>query len=199
MRPFFSRRIGNVDNNAVKVLFGARLSGNINKDWRVGLMSIQTNGDENLFARANNYSVGALQRKIFHSSNITGFFINRQAIREYFAYKNDYNRIAGIEYDLRTKDSKWNGKAFFHHAFTPEAYTNSNAWSAKLRYRTTKATLFAGVDHVDENYISDIGFVPRLYHTDEATDSTIRVGYTQFRMNGHYRFFAAKCSWLQQV
>jgi hypothetical protein len=36
IRPFFSRRIG----LNVPISFGARLSGKLNKDWRIGLMDI---------------------------------------------------------------------------------------------------------------------------------------------------------------
>lgn len=190
VRPFFSRRIGNEEQNPIPILFGGRLSGNLDDKWRVGLMTIQTKSNPEDGVKANNYSVATIQRNIFKGSNITGFFINRQGIREYYAYENDYNRIAGLEYDLRSQDSKWNGKAFFHQVISPERFENAYAMNAKLRYRDRVSTLFVGVDHVGENYITDIGFVPRLYHTNEATDTTIRVGYTHFRANGHYRFFA---------
>ncbi len=194
IRPFFSRRIGNTDNSPVPILFGARLSGNLDNNWRVGVMSIQTRSDNELDVRSKNYSVASIQRKMFNSSNLTGFFINRQSFQEFYSYQKDFNRIAGIEYDLRSKDSKWNGKAFYHHAFTPFKNTHTNAYSVKLRYRTTKATLFLGSDHAGKNFITETGFVPRLYHTNESTDSTIRVGYTHLRANGHYRFFAKKNS-----
>ncbi len=194
IRPFFSRRIGNTNSTPVPILFGARLSGNLDNNWRLGIMSIQTKEDQELDSPSNNYSVATIQRKLFNNSSLTGFLMNRQSVQDYYLFQHDYNRVAGIEYDLRSKDAKWNGKAFFHRAFTPQNFKNANAYSAKLRYRSSAATLFLGVDHTDKNYITDIGFVPRLYHSDELTDSTIRVGYTHFRINGHYRFFAKKNS-----
>ncbi len=194
IRPFFSRRIGNEEKIPIPLLFGARLSGNLNNDWRIGVMTIQTKSNPILGIKANNYSVATIQRKVFNGSSISAFFINQQGVREYYAYKNDFNRITGIEYDLRSKDSKWNGKAFFHQAFTPEKLLDANAYSAKLRYRTKETTLFLGVDHVGENFVTEIGFVPRLYHTNKAIDTTIRIGYTHLRANGHYRFFAKKNS-----
>ncbi len=194
IRPFFSRRIGNVDKMPVPLLFGARMSGNLDKNWRLGLMTIQTKEKASLDEPSNNYSVASVQRKVFNSSSVSAFIINRQAFQDFYGLGKKFNRIAGIEYDLRSKDSKWNGKAFFHHAFTPENYSNANAYSAKLRYRTAAKTLFVGLDHADKNFITDVGFVPRLYHTNEELDSTIRVGYTHLRINGHYRFFAKKSS-----
>jgi len=66
IRPFFSRRIGNVDNNPVPILFGARLSGNLDNNWRIGVMSIQTRSDDELDVRSKNYSVASVQRKMFN-------------------------------------------------------------------------------------------------------------------------------------
>ncbi len=42
IRPFFSRRIG----LGVPIQAGARMSGNLNEDWRIGVMDIQTSGME---------------------------------------------------------------------------------------------------------------------------------------------------------
>ena len=44
IRPFFSRRIGLYNGTKVPIIAGARLSGKINKNWRVGLMNMQTEG-----------------------------------------------------------------------------------------------------------------------------------------------------------
>jgi hypothetical protein len=194
VRPFFSRRIGIEQRDLRPILFGARLSGNVDNNWRIGLMTIQTKANQDLGIKSNNYSVATIQRNIFKGSNITGFVINRQAVREFYTYQNDFNRVIGLEYDLRSPDSRWNGKAFYHQVITPEKYKDAKAISAKLRYRDRNSTLFLGLDHIGENYVTDLGFVPRLYHTNEGMDTTIRVGHTHFRANGHYRFFAPKNS-----
>ena len=67
VRPFFSRRIGlntNID-------FGARMSGRVNKNWRIGIMDMKTSADESKNLLAQNFAVVALQRKLFKKSNIT--------------------------------------------------------------------------------------------------------------------------------
>ncbi|NVK50684.1 MAG: carbohydrate binding family 9 domain-containing protein, partial [Cyclobacteriaceae bacterium] len=76
IRPFFSRRIG---LNA-PIQFGARLSGKINKDWRIGAMNMQTGevGEEGL--PSQNFTVMALQRQVGARSNVTGIFINKQSL-----------------------------------------------------------------------------------------------------------------------
>jgi len=65
-RPFFSRRIGlNTD-----IDFGARLSGRINKNWRMGLMDIKTTANDDINLASQNFTVMALQRKLFKKSSI---------------------------------------------------------------------------------------------------------------------------------
>src|SRR5947209_8214771 len=66
IRPFFSRRIG----LGVPIEFGARLSGKLDKNWRIGAMDIQTNNVSEIALPEQNFSVLALQRKIFTRSNI---------------------------------------------------------------------------------------------------------------------------------
>ena len=66
IRPFFSRRIG----LGVPINFGARLSGNIDKNWRIGVMDMQTKKVNETGLPAQNFAVIALQRKVFARSNI---------------------------------------------------------------------------------------------------------------------------------
>src|SRR5690554_7826797 len=74
IRPFFSRRIG---LNA-PIHFGARLSGKINKDWRVSAMNMQTGAVDETGLPAQNFSVVGLQRRVFSRSNISAIFINKE-------------------------------------------------------------------------------------------------------------------------
>ncbi|GAC1428527.1 MAG: hypothetical protein NVSMB7_05370 [Chitinophagaceae bacterium] len=58
IRPFFSRRIGlNTHIDA-----GARLSGKLDKNWRIGVMDIQTRAENTTALPAQNFSVIELQR-----------------------------------------------------------------------------------------------------------------------------------------
>src|SRR4030095_3974034 len=71
IRPFFSRRIG---LNA-PINFGARLSGSINKDWRIGAMDMQTGAVDEDGLPAQNFAVVALQRRVFSRSKIRLMFV----------------------------------------------------------------------------------------------------------------------------
>jgi hypothetical protein len=76
IRPFFSRRIG---LNA-PIQFGARLSGKINKDWRIGAMNMQTGEVSETELPSQNFTVMALQRQVGARSNIGAIFVNKQSL-----------------------------------------------------------------------------------------------------------------------
>ena len=62
------------------IIAGVRLSGKVNNNLRVGLLTMQTAEDiENEIAATNN-SIIALQHKVFNRSNISFIFINKQFI-----------------------------------------------------------------------------------------------------------------------
>jgi hypothetical protein len=121
VRPFFSRRIGvaidtstgqNIQN---PLYFGARLSGKVNRDWRVGLMSVQAAPDSAIGLGSVNYSVAAVQRRVFQRSNIAGLLINKQGWDQLGkGDETDFNRVAGLEYNLASKSDQWTGKVFYH-------------------------------------------------------------------------------------
>ena len=66
VRPFFSRRIG----LKVPIIGGIRMSGNLDENWRLGVMDIQTQKDKNLGLSSENFGVFTLQRKVLDLSLI---------------------------------------------------------------------------------------------------------------------------------
>ncbi|HVK96260.1 MAG TPA: DUF5916 domain-containing protein, partial [Flavisolibacter sp.] len=80
INPFYSRTIGlDQSGNPITILGGARVTGNINQDWRVGLMNIQTQR-KGTFA-AQNYTAATVKRQLLKRSTIGGYFFNRQAFQ----------------------------------------------------------------------------------------------------------------------
>ena len=51
VQPYFSRKIGLKDGNIIPIAAGARLSGNLNENLRIGLMNVQTMSTEDLAAQ----------------------------------------------------------------------------------------------------------------------------------------------------
>ncbi len=178
IRPFFSRRIG-LDQ---PVIAGGRLSGNINNKNRIGVMDMQTVGpggwtptlstpveapEEPAPAATNmlpaNYFVAAWQYNVFSRSNITAFLVNRQLTGPSAdtVSSSPYNRVAGVEYNLASEDSRWTGKFFIHHAFQQDSTRKASAAGAEIQYNTRHLTLGLAQAWVGSNYYAETGYVPR--------------------------------------
>jgi hypothetical protein len=101
VNPFFTRRIGLDENGApIPIEFGARLSGKLNDDFRIGFLNMQTGKQDDSGQPGFNYSVAALQHQVFDRSNISFIMVNKQAVNpsESTGDFQDYNRVAGLEY-----------------------------------------------------------------------------------------------------
>ena len=176
VRPFFSRRIG-LDS---PVIAGARLSGNINENWRIGLMNMQTAVKD--LHSADNFSVAVVQRKILSRSNVAVFVTNKQVIATpedtaYNAYQ--YNRVAGTEFNFASADNNWTGKVFYHQSFNPGPAGNRFATSGMINYSTQQFKAGLSQSYVGGNYLAEMGFVRRKgYH-----QSTPSIGYQFFPMS----------------
>lgn len=162
IRPFFSRRIGLKS----PIMFGARLSGKLNKDWRIGLMNIQTNKVDSVGLPVQNYTVAALQRQIFARSNIAAVFINKESINhnplpEDSSKHSVYNRNLGLEYNLASADNVWTGKLMYHKSFSPDKNGDDYTHASEIVYNTRKLAVTWHHEYVGIDYNAEVGFVPR--------------------------------------
>ncbi len=165
-RPFFSRRIGigrdTITRQIVQnpILYGARLSGKLDKNWRIGLLNMQTARNAHKGIDAQNYTVAAVQRQVFARSNVGAIFINRNRFGG--NPMEQYTRMAGLEYNLLSADNKWTGKVFYHQAFQPNNPKGSYTHGSSLVYQTQRLTMQWLHEYVGKNYnINDIGYVER--------------------------------------
>lgn len=171
INPFFSRRIGiakdQEDNNVqVPIQYGARLSGKLDNNWRLGLLNMQTAQDiENQIPHAN-YTVAAVQRKLFSRSNIGMIFVDREAFSTHADIDagTRSNRVLGLDYNLASSDNRWNGKAFFHQNFSSDgtyALHDKFAHGATLEYREREFAVRMSHQWVRAGYEPAVGFAPR--------------------------------------
>jgi hypothetical protein len=178
VRPFFSRRIG-LD---APVITGARLSGNPGRNWRMGVMNMQT------VARginaANNYSVAVLQRKVLSRSNVGIFMTNLQTVvaPEDTAYHGTkFNRVAGADFNYASADNRWTGKAFYHHSFSPDTRGDRISAAGILEYNTQQFNAGWRQVYVGNDYLAEIGYIRRKgYH-----QSSPSMGYRFYPMTDH--------------
>ncbi len=166
--PFFSRRIGvaidtstgqNIQN---KIQYGARLSGKLNDNFRLGILNMQTSSQEESGLPAFNYTVAALQQNVFSRSNISMIWVNKQAAgKEFGGDYNKYNRVLGLEYRLATPDNKWTGKFYYHQVFSPDIVDHKYSHHFQIEYLQPKYRLEFAELFVGQGYNAEVGFVPR--------------------------------------
>ena len=179
IRPFFSRRIG----LNVPIQGGIRLSGNLDENWRIGIMDIQTRQDEGLNLAAENFGVVTLQRKVFDRSNLSVIFVNKQAINLNNDQNNTsaYNRNLGLEYNYFSADNLWNGKLLFLKSLSPLAKQQGEVFASHIGYQSTRWNWRLQQEYISGNYSAEVGFIPRnnyiklqatggyLYYTNKET------------------------------
>jgi hypothetical protein len=167
-KPFFSRRIGlarDANGNLIQndIIGGVRLSGNLNKNWRLGLLNIQTAKDEANEIASNNNMMLALQRKVGKRSNIGVFWVNRQATgdEDFIDASENYNRVIGADYNLASADDIWNGKFYLHKSFQPGDHKGNLSSQATFTYSPRRWSIIQDLVYIDEDFRADLGFVPR--------------------------------------
>jgi hypothetical protein len=176
VKPFFSRRIGLVDGDPVPILAGARLSGNLAKGLRIGLMDIQTEATKDI--SSNNYMVAAVQQQVLTRSSVKVYGSNRQTTKSVEGdTEHDYNRTVGGEFQYVSKGGKLSGFMRAHVAQTPDRLRNNEYLSTQINYLTNKFYTGVLTERVGENYVNDLGFIPRLYNYDALRDTTVRIGH----------------------
>src|SRR6056297_785501 len=166
--PFFSRRIGiarDTANNTIenRIIGGARLSGKINNNLRLGFLNLQTEEDSENGIPSNNNMMLSLQQKMFSRSNLGIFFINRQAVgaSDFLPASEEFNRVLGIDYNLASQDNSWTGKFYAHKSFQPDDDEGNYSLGLFLGKNTRNFSAFVDAVKIDEEFTSDLGFVPR--------------------------------------
>jgi hypothetical protein len=184
LRPFFSRRIG----LGVPITYGARVSGKLNNNLRIGAMNIQTrlidsvdfNPDSKTIISqpSQNFSALVLQQKIFKRSSVGLMFLNKESLN-FNEKKNDgftdYNRNLGIEYNLASANNLWTGKAMISKSFSPNTTDKDFMQAYNLKY-------------------TPLGWIIDLQHENVGINYNPEVGYIQ--RAGYYRFAANEISYL---
>ena len=188
IRPFFSRRIGlNEDRETVPILFGARLSGNLDDNWRIGLMNMHTRGDN--VDLSQNYSAAAFERRLFKRSTIKGMFLNRQAVDGTDFSATDYGRNADVEFTYQNNQGNWVAWAGYHRSFQPGPSDKARFMNTGFWYNGRNVEVVTDILNMGTNYYADMGFLARIENYDAERDTTIRLGFQQFFTEVNYRIF----------
>lgn len=163
IRPFFSRRIG----LGVPIRGGARLSGRVNRNWRLGVMDMQTGSVAETGLPAQNFAIVSLQRRVFSRSNVGLLLINKESVDYHPGQDSSkpvyskYNRNIGLEYNLASSNNVWTGKALLLKSFSPGKAGKDITAAGHLQYSSRKWNLLLQQEYVGLNYTAEVGYVPR--------------------------------------
>ena len=182
VNPFYSRRIG--ASNPIK--FGVKLSGNISQKTRIGVLNVQTAKERD--AKSQNYGVLVAEHQLSKNFTATSFLINRQETNG-FSFKDDYNRVTGINLNYKSDNNKWVGLVNYGKSFNTGISGDNNFYNAGIWYNSRSLEWNAALKKVEKNYITDVGFIPRLYNFDAINSVVIREGYMQATTGFEYQKF----------
>ncbi|MEO5603557.1 MAG: DUF5916 domain-containing protein, partial [Cyclobacteriaceae bacterium] len=191
-RAFFSRRIGLARDSTglyrkVPITYGARLSGSLNRNWRMSIMNMQTKKELSLGLPAQNYSVVTVQRNFWRQSSVSASFVNKQSLgvttadtsryfhesiftqtnlngRQEFR-KNTFNRVLDFDLEMLSKDNKWHSSSFFAKSFDDFNQSETIAAGTYFEYSTRNLYIRLKPTYIGKNFNAEAGFVPsaRVY------------------------------------
>ncbi len=175
--PFFSRRIG-LDANGQKapIRYGARVSGNVDHNWRLGVLNMHTMGDS--LRPAQNYSAFALHRRVWKRSTVRALLLNRQAFQEGTLISDDYGRNGSLEFEYLSDDGRWSGKASYNQSVKAGLSGEDQFLIGAFGYNGRNFQTNWEIQRMGDNFTADMGFVSRLYHFDPDNFRLVPVGYT---------------------
>ncbi|MEO1713048.1 MAG: hypothetical protein AAFU60_06910, partial [Bacteroidota bacterium] len=156
---------------------------------RMGLLNVQTKKEDQ--ESAQNYTVASVKQQWNPIFNTTAYLVNRQETQT----ENDpadYNRVAGVKTNYLSTNRRWSGFAGYSHSFNPNSDGQGQAFSLENNYNTRTLSFSTKLNSVGRNYLTDIGFVPRIYNFDALTGETIRSGYTQLSQSILLNIFPEK-------
>ncbi|MDT0621532.1 carbohydrate binding family 9 domain-containing protein [Croceitalea vernalis] len=155
---FFSRRIGlGNDGSIVPIIGGGRLSGKVGST-NVGLLSMFTEGIDEVGIEQNNFSVARVNHDFQGTrSSLGGIFINRAGLGE---TDDNFNRVYAVDgtWGIGNK-AEVNG--FVAKSSTPGIEENDHAFKILGNYNWNGWDLRAGYTEVGEGFNPEVGFLQR--------------------------------------
>lgn len=195
IRPFYSRTIGlDKEGNKIPILFGARLSGNLSPDVRIGAMNMQT-GRKGNYA-PENFSAFTWQKRVLKRSMVKGYFLNRENFISVEEEKKNpldkYGRNAGITFEYSNPAGSFSYWANYNQSMKPTIKNLNNYAEAGLSYNGRNFGFVLDLANIGKNYYTDMGFVQRINNYDAERDTSIRIGFKQVFSEVSYTLMPSK-------
>ncbi|MCU0381713.1 MAG: carbohydrate binding family 9 domain-containing protein, partial [Chitinophagaceae bacterium] len=191
IRPFYSRRIGLDDEGqTIPIIGGLRLSGNLNRKMRIGVMNMQTLSQDGY--PAQNYTAATFNQRVQARSLVKGYFLNRQAFTGESTLADPldaFGRNAGLEYNYSDNAGRWNAWAGYHHSFKPGIHEKNLYLNAGGMYAGKKFEAVIDYSDIGDQFYADMGFVNRIENYDAKLDTVYRAGFRHIFNSYQFRIF----------
>ncbi|MEO1385506.1 MAG: hypothetical protein AAFV78_19980, partial [Bacteroidota bacterium] len=147
------------------IWLGARLSGKINETLRVGLLNMTTAPDPQNAVPGFNYTVAALQQRVFRRSNLAFIMVNKSGITDSTGELGvgaiNPNRTLGADFNLASANGRWAGKIFYHHNFSDTTSAQAFSQGTQISYIAQNLRVNWDQQWVGEDFDAVVGFVRR--------------------------------------
>lgn len=193
IRPFFSRNIGLNNGEVIPIYAGARLSGKLNQNTRIGVMNMQTGANSDGSVSPSNFTVAAIQKNVLVNSTIGAILVNKVNTED----PSENNTVVGMDFNFTSKNNKWRGVAFSHHSIGNTDNKLALANASWLMYQDQNLWFMWNHEYVGKGYTADVGFVPRLFNYNEDTGENEKLSYWRWEPSIEYRFFP-KSKWINR-
>ena len=167
-KPFFSRRIGLSYDSAESryienpIIFGAKLSGKLGENYRIGLLNMQTQKMSSISQPSINYGMAVVERRILSNSRISTFLINKQPLNnENNFLSQSFNRVAGLELKLLSTNTNFSSDLYINNTFDNLRTKNTYSWGGNAVYTNSNIRITNYFSKVGENYNPEVGFIRR--------------------------------------
>ena len=151
---FFSRGLGlSEDGLPIPILAGTRLTGRAGR-FELGALNIQ----QREFGKvdATNFSVGRLRRNILANSDVGVMLVNKEEVDS-----RQYNRVLGADANFRFGQAL-SVSSFLAKSFVPTGAAKDLAGRVGVNYKDSTWDLRSIYTSVQEDFVDEMGFVPRL-------------------------------------
>ena len=171
-RPMFTRRIGIARDSTTSqyvqnpIIYGAKLSGKLSEDLRIGVLNMQTSKLSNSGIPSYNYGMAVLEKNVLKNSSISSFIINKQSLfndesKDYAHELDEFNRVIGFESKLQSNNTRFISQLYYHQSLEKDNKANSNSYGINASYEKRNYETNIYFYGVGENFNPEVGFVPR--------------------------------------
>ncbi len=210
VKVFFSRRIGLIKDSSglyqrIPIGYGARVSGSLNKNWRLSVLNMQTKEKLSIGLPAQNYTVATVQRNFWHQSNFAITYVDKETLHvsqtdtsKYFhesifqplqehgsnvKRRNIYNRVIDADLELLSKDNKWSNSSFVAQSFDAFSTNQNISAGSNFQYSVRHLNVWAGHSFIGKNFNAEAGYVPSHQVYPGQSNYYGSINYKQYPKN----------------